>query len=92
MDGFYDSTLLNTRDDEAAPLPRLKDVISWATEHSIISADEGALLLNIYVHGEGRESAAARLHTTPTTIRKRCSRARQKLTQAATQLDTSLAS
>lgn len=68
-------------DDNDGP-SRLVDVLQWATRKNVITCDEGALLIAIYTDEETPQAAAERLNVTAAVIRKRCSRARQRL-QAA---------
>lgn len=68
--------------DDNEDHPRLADVLQWATRKNVITSDEGALLLAIYTDEETPQAAAERLNVTAAVIRKRCSRARQRL-QAA---------
>ena len=61
---------------------RLSDVVSWGVKQSVISQDDADLMVSIYVDEEKPQQAADRLKVSADVIRKRCSRARQRLTAA----------
>lgn len=64
----------------------LLEVIAWAIDVRAISAGDAALLVRVYAPapGQARGSAAsaAEMDLTPAALRKRCSRARRRITEA----------
>lgn len=61
---------------------RLAGILEWAVRSAIITNNDKDLILAVYVAGEEPQHAAHRLNVTAAVIRKRCSRARQRLTNA----------
>ena len=78
---FIDRPAREHDHDSDEPI-RLADVVSWGVKQSVISQDDADLMVSIYVDEEKPQQAADRLKVSAAVIRKRCSRARQRLTAA----------